>query len=126
MSTEWADRVYNYDDDGNDDDDHGGDDGGDDDVVDIKRDDDGPDGDNVEHVANQSVFTSPKKSSEKRKRSSFTDVCTESSKKRNEMFEQRFIGSESLPGNDAVQSVAKDVSDEECLCLNLNLARFTC
>ncbi|KAK9911053.1 hypothetical protein M0R45_034977 [Rubus argutus] len=104
MSTESADRVYKYDDDG-----------GDDDVVDIKRDDDRPDGDNVEHAANQSVFTSPKKNSEKRKRSSFTDACAESSKKRNEMFEQRFIGSESLPGNDAAQSVAKDVSDEECL-----------
>lgn len=106
MSKESSERDYDYDDNGNDDvDNHDGDD-------DIKLDSDGPDGDNVEHGASQSVFTTPTKSSGKRKRLSFTDVCAESSKKRNEMFEQRFIGSESLPGNNAVQSAAKD---EECL-----------
>lgn len=115
MSKESSERNYDYDDD--DDDNHDGGDDGRGDDVDIKLDGDEPDGDNVEHGPNQSVlFTTPTKSSGKRKRLSFTDLCAESSKKRNETFEQRFIGSESLPGNNAVQSsVAKDVSDEECL-----------
>ncbi|KAK9911051.1 hypothetical protein M0R45_034975 [Rubus argutus] len=70
---------------------------------------------NVEEHGNQSVSTNTDKSSGKRKISSFTNVRGESSKKRLETAEQRFTDSAPLRGNDEVQSVAKEVSDEEYL-----------
>ncbi|XP_050386375.1 uncharacterized protein LOC126802735 [Argentina anserina] len=73
--------------------------------------------DNVAEHGNQSASTNTEKSSGKRKvSSSFTRVHGDSSKKRHKTaHEQRFADSVPLRANDEVQSVSKEVSDEEYL-----------
>lgn len=73
--------------------------------INLERDDD-----IVELDGKPSVSTATKKSSGKRKRSSFTNVCGESSENRNELLEKEVTDSAPLRGSDeAIQPVAKDV-----------------
>ncbi|KAM5554606.1 hypothetical protein ABKV19_022816 [Rosa sericea] len=138
MPVESTKKESEYDDDEDDVDDNGNEDDDDNDVdynvdddyvgyndhVDVNDEDDVDDNvgrnlevevDNVEERGNQSVSTNTEKSSGKRKLSSFANVHGESSKKRHEIAEQRFTDSAPLRGNDEVQSVSKEVSDEEYL-----------
>ncbi|KAL6290191.1 hypothetical protein ACE6H2_007701 [Prunus campanulata] len=66
--------------------------------------------------------TKPPSDSETRKHasSSMIQVFSETSKKRNEIIEKRFVGSSKSHGNDEVQSTVRDVAKEELMeCLEI-------
>lgn len=73
----------------------------------------------VELDGKPTVSTATKKSSGKRKRSSFTNVCAESSKNRNELLEKGVTDSAPLRGSDeAIQPVATS-NDELMQCFEI-------